>query len=105
MRHSLLGNLVVLAATTTPSLGRVSVAQWKVGEAIGTTSGYVKGHASEWMPEVSEYLGIPYAEPPVGDLRFAAPRALSGEDGGRPREIVADKFVRFGCVQYMRLTK
>src|ERR1700744_3680249 len=40
-----------------------------------TTSGHVKGHLAAW-PEnhhVSEYLGIPYAKPPLGRLRWARP--------------------------------
>ncbi|KAH8653152.1 Alpha/Beta hydrolase protein [Tricladium varicosporioides] len=46
---------------------------FKVGQVVKTTSGPVVGHASTKYPEVSEYLGIPFAQPPVGDLRFAAP--------------------------------
>ena len=47
---------------------------WKTGQTVKTASGSVEGHPSTLYPEVSEYLGIPYAKPPVGDLRFAAPR-------------------------------
>lgn len=39
-----------------------------------TSSGAVRGHAARNRTEVSEYLGIPYAQPPMGQLRFAAPR-------------------------------
>jgi cholinesterase len=48
---------------------------------VQTTSGQIKGHASAWKPNVSEYLGVPFAEPPVGALRFAAPRPLRGGAG------------------------
>jgi cholinesterase len=47
---------------------------WKIGQIVETASGSVEGHPSTLHPEVSEYLGIPYAKPPIGDLRFAAPR-------------------------------
>lgn len=47
---------------------------WTVGQAVKTTSGTVSGHPSSWKPLVSEYLGIPYAQPPLGNLRFAAPQ-------------------------------
>ena len=48
---------------------------WTVGQAVDTTSGSIVGHAATGTTQVSEYLGIRYAEPPVGDLRFAAPKA------------------------------
>ncbi|PQE07358.1 chlorogenic acid esterase precursor protein [Rutstroemia sp. NJR-2017a WRK4] len=42
---------------------------------VQTTSGPVYGFYNETAPEVRQFLGIPYAEPPVGDLRFAPPIA------------------------------
>ncbi|KAG9662453.1 cholinesterase, partial [Aureobasidium melanogenum] len=45
-----------------------------VGSPINTASGLIIGHASRNRSQVSEYLGIPYAQPPLGRLRFAAPR-------------------------------
>jgi hypothetical protein len=50
---------------------------WTVGTAIKTTSGNIIGHSASWQPEVSEYLGIPFAQPPIGNLRFAAPKHYS----------------------------
>ncbi|KAF1984985.1 alpha/beta-hydrolase [Aulographum hederae CBS 113979] len=44
------------------------------GAQIGTSTGSVQGKASSWKSGVSEYLGIPYAQPPVGELRWAAPK-------------------------------
>jgi hypothetical protein len=49
-----------------------------VGQIVETSSGAVAGHAATNYSEVSEYLGIPYAQAPVGDLRFAAPVKYTG---------------------------
>src|SRR5262245_4770217 len=51
-----------------------------VGRRVRTTSGFLIGHSAPNAPEVSEYLGIPYAKPPVGELRFASPEAFVGHD-------------------------
>ncbi|KAF2402642.1 alpha/beta-hydrolase [Trichodelitschia bisporula] len=49
---------------------------WEIGQTVPTTSGTITGHASTWKLNVSEYLGVPYAQPPLGPLRWAAPVAL-----------------------------
>jgi hypothetical protein len=49
-----------------------------IGEVVETSSGPVIGHAAPDYPEVSEYLGIPFAQAPVGNLRFAAPVKYAG---------------------------
>ncbi|KAL3424092.1 carboxylesterase [Phlyctema vagabunda] len=49
-----------------------------IGQVVDTSSGPVAGHGAAKHPEVSEYLGIPYAQAPVGDLRFAAPLKYTG---------------------------
>lgn len=41
--------------------------------AVNTTNGPVTGHYAPNHTHVLEYLGIPYAAPPTGSLRFAAP--------------------------------
>lgn len=51
---------------------------WTTGQTVQTDSGPVVGHAAPNATEVSEYLGIPYAQPPVGNLRFAAPLRYAG---------------------------
>lgn len=45
-----------------------------------TTAGRVRGF---WRGGSAAFLGIPYAEPPIGDLRFAAPVAHQSWDGVR----------------------
>jgi len=51
---------------------------WEVGQTVETSSGPVSGHAGKSLDQVSEYLGIPFAQPPTGDLRFAAPVKYNG---------------------------
>jgi carboxylesterase type B len=64
-------------------------------ETAQTTIGDVKGHLAEWPANsgVSEYLGIPYAEPPVGNLRFTAPKPYTGKG------IVSGNSFGAGCIQ------
>lgn len=45
---------------------------------VSTTNGPVRGHPATNRSEVIEYLGIPYAQSPVGDLRFAKPQRYIG---------------------------
>jgi hypothetical protein len=51
---------------------------WKIGQPVNTTSGLVIGGAASSGSQVSGYFGIPYAKPPVGDLRFASPEKFEG---------------------------
>jgi para-nitrobenzyl esterase len=44
------------------------------GTTVQTTYGPVCGIASTTAPGVNEWLGIPYAAPPVGDLRWHSPQ-------------------------------
>ncbi|OQN96764.1 hypothetical protein B0A48_17188 [Cryoendolithus antarcticus] len=43
------------------------------GLSIQTSSGLVHGFVNSTAPAVRQFLGVPYAEPPVGSLRFAPP--------------------------------
>ena len=48
---------------------------------VRTASGLVRGRRN--AAGIAVFLGIPFAEPPVGDLRFAAPRPARAWDGTR----------------------
>jgi len=50
-------------------------------EPVAVTGGYVSGFVTE--DGISVFKGIPYAAPPVGDLRWVAPQAVEGWDGVR----------------------
>ncbi|KAL2075539.1 hypothetical protein VTL71DRAFT_482 [Oculimacula yallundae] len=53
---------------------------WTVGQTVDTASGPVSGHAAKNNSAVSEYLGIPYGQAPIGNLRFAAPVKFTGKE-------------------------
>ena len=76
-------------AWAVPAPGRV----WNVGQKVKTTTGTLKGRAAPSAEGVSEYLGIPYAIPPVGERRFGAPEAYKSTE-----EIDATKF-GYACWQ------
>jgi hypothetical protein len=56
----------------------ISQSRWVVGQGVNTTSGFVIGHAASNRTGVSEYLGIRFAQAPVGSLRWAAPVRYKG---------------------------
>jgi len=47
---------------------------------VKTSSGTIRGHKATGEPKVIEYLGIPFAKPPTGALRFAPPQRFT-DDG------------------------
>jgi para-nitrobenzyl esterase len=51
------------------------------GPEVGVSAGRLRG---TWDDGVAVFRGVPYAEPPVGALRFAAPQPVGGWEGVRP---------------------
>jgi hypothetical protein len=74
-----------------PNSGPQRRQSWRIGQTVSTSSGTVTGHHAPWPPSsgVSEYLGIPFGQNPVGSLRFAAPQRYEGQ--GKP--VSGDKWV------------
>jgi len=57
------------ALTVASSLGQYEVL---------TTNGKITGHPAPNVRNTVEFLGIPYAQPPIGPLRFAPPLPPDG---------------------------
>ena len=53
-----------------------------INDPIPLDTGMISGVAGN-NPEVRVYKGIPFAAPPVGDLRFRAPQAPAKWEGTR----------------------
>lgn len=70
--NTLLGYSLATEQVLYPREGNLKV------PTVNTTSRMVSGHAAPNTTGVSEYLGIPFAEPPVGELRFAPPQSYKG---------------------------
>lgn len=72
MRH-----LLRAAATIAPIICVITGHSFRVQ----TTSGTVVGHPALNRTSVTEFLGIRYAEAPVGELRFAPPKKYIAPKG------------------------
>jgi hypothetical protein len=76
MQHLLLITAIIasLGETTAASLYHRS-------SRVQTTSGIIVGHKASNKTDVTEFLGIRYAQAPVGELRFAAPVSYVAPEG------------------------
>jgi hypothetical protein len=64
-----LASSVLIVSHVRPNLALA----FNVGQLVKTSSGLIVGHSATNKTEVSEYLGIHFAKPPLGNLRFASP--------------------------------
>jgi len=63
---------------------------------VNTQNGLIIGHKAPNRTEVNEYLGIPYAQPPINSLRFAPPEPYDPSNSSSP--LMALNLVRpFPC--------
>jgi hypothetical protein len=59
-----------------PGVLAIAGSGFSVGGPLRTTSGTLIGKASDLDPRVSEYLGVPFAKPPLAQRRFLPPAVL-----------------------------
>lgn len=73
----ILAPLLALASAVHADTATSSGTDFQSFLTVRTTNGPIKGHAASNSQSVIEYLGIPYAKPPIGDLRFAPPKRFT----------------------------
>jgi para-nitrobenzyl esterase len=79
-----LGVLLAVIGTTGPlGSGGVALAATPAGDRVKIDSGEIQGAVSGG---VVAFKGIPFAAPPVGDLRWRPPQPVAGWKEGRPAQ-------------------
>ncbi|KAJ5718383.1 Carboxylesterase type B [Penicillium malachiteum] len=77
--------LTILAVTIPPTLSNQcpgpDCLNKSGSSSVKTSNGLIIGHPAAQFPDVNEFLGVPYAAAPIGDLRFAAPVKLRSSRG------------------------
>ena len=71
------------------------IAYGQISDPVQTKAGLMSGKSGT-DASVNVYLGIPFAAPPVGDLRWAAPRAVDSWDGVRAADAMPP-----ACIQHV----
>jgi cholinesterase len=66
---------------------------WTIGQTVKTYSGLIEGHGAPNASQVSEYLGVPFAQPPLGKLRFAPPLQYNGNTTIRAAAFVSKESI------------
>lgn len=66
-----------------------------LGTVVRTTAGEIEGERLDGEPAVHVYRAVPYAQPPVGELRWRPPEPVEPWDGVRPATELGDE-VRTG---------
>lgn len=95
--HSTLQTLAKMKLLLSTSLSAF-VATALASPSVNTEAGTVKGAKCSGGQDAVFYKGIPFAEPPVGKLRFEPPRAYSGKysDGVLNATAPAPSCIQFG---------
>jgi cholinesterase len=88
--------LALVASTTALSTSDRHGPSTNASLTVKTTSGRVHGKFDAAQPDVRQFLGIPYAQPPVGNLRWLAPQPLS-----QPEQEIEATELGPSCLQFL----
>lgn len=94
MKCSFLWPFLAFAATSLKACGANGPID--TPPVIPTTSGRINGKVDPALPNVHQYLGIPYAVPPTGERRWTAPQLLN-----EPESEVQATRLPPSCLQYL----
>lgn len=83
---------LLIGAASSVSVSGKSIADIRVDTSVGTVEGFV----DPALPGVKQWLGVPFAEPPVGPLRWKAPVPKA-----RARSPIAAKTAPKSCQQFI----
>ena len=84
----------VLLVTSVAAEEQLEATDLNDGLVVRTSHGVVKGALSAAYPTIREFKGIPFAAPPVGELRWRAPQPVNAWEGTRDATTFAPR-----CVQ------
>ena len=90
-RSAMMAPLALLACLAVSNPGLAAITQ-----PVATQSGLVSGAPSADAPDVTVFKGIPYAAPPVGDLRWRAPQPAAAWDGVRQADAFGNSCPQVG---------
>lgn len=85
---------VLAAATLALALGAAQADAPRVRTTLGEAEGVVQG-------EVDAFLGLPYAQPPLGELRWRAPAPAAAWSGVRPARSFGAACYRLGQLGFL----
>ena len=84
MRNTKTLAVLTVALTTLATCGGTAPSPDELrGPFVHTTMGELEGAWTDDIEDVSVFRGVPFAQPPVGDLRWRPPRAVKAWEGTR----------------------
>lgn len=85
--------LIILLALTTLSCSTMKQNDGNKGLQVNTENGVIEG-LKDSTKNLNVFLGIPYAKPPVNDLRWKAPQPLDNWEGVKETKKFANRAVQ-----------
>lgn len=93
-----LASLLTVASLSAGSLAWPKYVSQQDDMSMQTSSGLVHGIKDSKYPNVRQFLGIPFAQPPTGSLRFEPPQALPASAA---KKVVNNTQLPPSCMQYL----
>ena len=83
----LIGTVVLLVGCSQPETEKDAPRLvLSADDPVSITGGQIQGELSDSNPEVIAFAGVPFAAPPVGDLRWTAPPPVEAWSASRDEQ-------------------